>query len=193
MNLARNRWIVAVALVALLLPACAKKKPQTSPDLGASTVSQPASPTVDVQPRNQGEPVDKTPDPLAGDLARVNDYLAANGLLGDIYFDFDRSDLRDDARARLAKNADWLRAHPEFQLTIEGHCDERGTNDYNLALGQRRAAAAKDYLVSLGVGSARLSTQSWGEERPVCRESTEACWSRNRRAHFLVTGRANIG
>jgi len=192
MNLARNRWIVALALAALLLPACAKK-PKTSPDLGASTVTTPAAPTVDVEPRSQGEPVDKTPDPLAGDLAKVNEYLAANGLLGDVYFDFDKADLKDDARARLAKNAEWLRAHPEFVVTIEGHCDERGTNDYNLALGQRRAAAAKDYLVSLGVGTARLATQSWGEERPQCTDSTESCWARNRRAHFMVSGRGNIG
>jgi peptidoglycan-associated lipoprotein len=156
-------------------------------------VTTPSSPTVDVEPRTQAEPVDKTPDPLAGDLAKVNDYLSANGLLGDVYFDFDKSDLRDDARARLARNAEWLRGHPEFEVTIEGHCDERGTNEYNLALGERRAAAAKDYLGSLGVAAARLRTLSYGEERPVCSESNESCWSRNRRAHFVVTGRTNVG
>ena len=137
--------------------------------------------------------MDATPDPLAGDIAAVNEYLAANGLLGDVYFDFDRSDLREDSRARLARNAEWLRAHPEFEVTLEGHCDERGTNEYNLALGERRAAAAKDYLTSLGVAASRLRTLSYGEERPQCAGSDESCWSRNRRAHFLVTGRTNAG
>jgi peptidoglycan-associated lipoprotein len=195
MNAARNRWILALALVlaVVVLPACGKKKAQPAPDLSATTVTTPSSPTVDVEPRSQAEPVDKTPDPLAGDLAKVNDYLAANGLLGDVYFDFDKSDLRDDARARLSKNAEWLRAHPEFEVTIEGHCDERGTNAYNLALGQRRAAAAMDYLGSLGVAGSRMRTISYGEERPVCTESNESCWSRNRRAHFVVTGRTNVG
>jgi len=143
MTFARHRWIVALALVALL-PACGPKKAKTTPDLDANTVTTPSTPTTDVEPRPQAEPVDKTPDPLAGDIAAVNDYLAANGLLGDVYFDFDKSDLREDARARLARNAEWLRAHPEFEVAIEGHCDERGTNEYNLALGERRAAAAKD-------------------------------------------------
>jgi peptidoglycan-associated lipoprotein len=177
----------------LVVSGCAKKKPQTVPDLGASTVTTPATSTEDVQPREQAEPVDKTQELLAGDLARVNEYLAANGLLGDVYFDFDKSDLRDEARSRLARNADWLKAHTEFEVTIEGHCDERGTNEYNLALGERRAAAAKDYLSSLGVGASRLRTLSYGEERPQCMDQGESCWSRNRRAHFVVTGRGNLG
>jgi len=190
MRLGRSRWIVALALIALL-PACAKKKPQTTPDLDANTVTTPAEPATDVDPRDQAEPMDATPDPLAGDIAAINEYLAANGLLGDVYFDFDRSDLREDSRARLARNAEWLRAHPEFEVTLEGHCDERGTNDYNIALGQRRAAAAREYLTSLGVAASRLRTLSYGEERPQCSSSDESCWSRNRRAHFLVTGRTD--
>jgi peptidoglycan-associated lipoprotein len=76
-----------------------------------------------------------------------------------------------------------------YQVTIEGHCDERGTNDYNLALGQRRGAAAMDYIVSLGVAGGRLASQSWGEERPQCSDSSEGCWARNRRAHFVITAR----
>jgi peptidoglycan-associated lipoprotein len=191
MTVARKHWIAALALL-LVLPACTKK-PKTSSDLDASTVTTTTSPTTDVPPRTQGEPIDKTEDPLAGDLAAVNDYLWKNGLLGDVYFEFDKSDLIEDARARLARNAEWLRSHPEFEVTIEGHCDERGTNEYNLALGERRAAAAKDYLSSLGVGAARLRTLSYGEERPQCSESSESCWSRNRRAHFVVTSRANVG
>ena len=102
--------------------------------------------------------------------------------MADIYFDFDKSDLRPESQAQLAKNADWLKANPTYKATIEGHCDERGTNEYNLALGERRANAAKDYLVSLGVDASRLETISYGEEHPVCTESTESCWQRNRRA-----------
>ena len=108
MTVARNRWIAAAALV-LLLPACAKKKPQTPSDLDASTVTTTTSPTTDVAPRTQGDPVDKTQDPLAGDLAQVNDYVWKNGLLGDVYFEFDKADLIEEARARLARNAEWLR------------------------------------------------------------------------------------
>jgi peptidoglycan-associated lipoprotein len=193
MTLARNRWLLALAVVSLVVAGCAKKKPETAPDLGASTVTTPSAPTEDVQPREQAEPVDPTQAILAGDLARVNEYLAANGLLGDVYFEFDKADLVEEARARLSRNADWLKAHPEFEVTIEGHCDERGTNEYNLALGERRAAAAKDYLGSLGVAGSRLRTLSYGEERPQCMDHGEPCWSRNRRAHFLVTGRGNVG
>jgi peptidoglycan-associated lipoprotein len=119
----------------------------------------------------------------------VNDYVARNGLLGDVYFDFDKAELTEESRTRLARNADWLRAHPEFEVRIEGHCDERGTNEYNLALGERRAAAAREYLTSLGVSARNLTTLSYGEERPQCSDSSEGCWSRNRRAHFLITGR----
>ncbi len=89
-------------------------------------------------------------------------------MIGDVFFDFDQSELRADARDRLAKNAEFLAAHPQFTVTIEGHCDERGTNEYNLALGDRRAAAARDYLQSLGVAADRLRTISYGEERPFC-------------------------
>lgn len=106
--------------------------------------------------------------------------------LQEVYFDFDRYNLRPDARETLRSNADWLRARPSARVEIEGHADERGTNEYNLALGAKRAQAAKDYLVSLGVPSGRLSTISYGEEVPVCREKTEECWQRNRRARFVI-------
>ncbi len=104
----------------------------------------------------------------------------------DIHFDFDRYDIRDEDRPILKKIADWMIEHPSVKLIIEGHCDERGTNEYNLGLGDRRASAAKQYLVSLGVSMSRLSTVSYGEERPLCTEHNEQCWWRNRRAHFVV-------
>jgi peptidoglycan-associated lipoprotein len=86
--------------------------------------------------------------------------VTRNGLLGDVYFAFDRAELSEESRSRLSRNAEWLRAHPEFEVRIEGHCDERGTNEYNLALGERRAAAARDYLISLGVSASKLTTIS---------------------------------
>jgi peptidoglycan-associated lipoprotein len=180
-------WLGTLAL-AVLLPACPKKPPQAPPPEVPPAVA-PAEPPTDVAPRPQGEVADKTPDPLAGDIVAVNEYVTRNGLLGDVYFEFDKADLSEEARTRLAKNSEWLRAHPEFQVRIEGHCDERGTNEYNLALGERRAAAAMGYITSLGASAGSLTTLSYGEERPQCTESSESCWSQNRRAHFLITGR----
>lgn len=106
--------------------------------------------------------------------------------LKDIYFEFDRYDLRADAREILKANADWLRKNPSQRVEIEGHCDERGTNEYNLALGAKRAQSAKDYLLSLGVSGERVSTISYGEEIPTCKDHAESCWSQNRRARFVV-------
>lgn len=113
----------------------------------------------------------------------------ASSPLKDIFFEFDRADLRPDARDTLRANADWLRTNPSARIEIEGHCDERGTNEYNLALGAKRAQSAKDYLVSLGIAGDRLSTISYGEEIPVCREHTESCWRQNRRARFVIIPR----
>jgi len=104
----------------------------------------------------------------------------------DIFFEFDRFDLSPDARATLADNAAWLENHPGVKMVIEGHCDERGSNEYNLALGDRRAKSALNYLVNLGVNPERLSTISYGEEKPQCTEHNEACWSKNRRDHFTM-------
>ena len=110
--------------------------------------------------------------------------------LKDIQFDFDRYDLRADARETLKANADWLKRHMSTRVEIEGHCDERGTNEYNLALGAKRSQAARDYLVALGIHADRLSMISYGEEIPVCKEHNEACWAKNRRDRFiLVPGR----
>jgi peptidoglycan-associated lipoprotein len=110
-------------------------------------------------------------------------------LLREIHFDFDRSEIRDDARPLLVHNADVLRRFDFLRVTVEGHCDERGTVEYNLALGERRARATFDYLVALGVSPDRLRTGSYGKESPLCAESTQDCWARNRRAKLRVTGR----
>jgi peptidoglycan-associated lipoprotein len=109
--------------------------------------------------------------------------------LKDIHFDFDRSDIRPGDAQILDANAAWLKSNPNNLVLIEGHCDERGTPEYNLALGERRARAALSYLVSQGVQAGRITVISYGEERPQCTEKTEACWARNRRDRFLVKAR----
>jgi len=106
----------------------------------------------------------------------------------DAYFDYDKSDIREDARAALTRNADAIKAifndFPSSIIVVEGHCDERGSAEYNLGLGDRRAQSAKDFLVQLGVPADKLRTISYGKERPVCTEGNESCWQKNRRAHF---------
>lgn len=107
------------------------------------------------------------------------------GVLKDVHFTYDSYELDRAARDVLAANAEWLKENPRARTEIEGHCDERGTIEYNLALGARRAKAVKDHLVTLGVAADRLSTISYGEELPLCRETTETCYVRNRRVHFV--------
>jgi peptidoglycan-associated lipoprotein len=104
----------------------------------------------------------------------------------DIFFEFDKSTLTPAAQDNLMKKAAWLRANANVTVTIEGHCDERGTNEYNLALGDRRADSAKAFLVDLGIAASRLTTISYGEERPLCTQKTEECWAKNRRDHFVL-------
>jgi len=178
--------VLGLALaVALGGVACGKKKKPATPAPEEVVV-----PTV--------EPVEMAPDMTLGDevpiwdqeLDAINRYAQEQGLLGDVYFDYDKYDLRPEARERLARNADFMAEHADFIFTIEGHCDERGTNEYNLALGDRRGAAARNYLSSLGVDGSRMATISYGEERPQCFDSEEACWRLNRRATFLITGRS---
>lgn len=110
----------------------------------------------------------------------------ASSPLKDVYFDFDRYDLNADARTILRGNADWLKSNPRARVEIEGHCDERGTGEYNLALGAKRAQAVREYLTSLGIDGARLSTISYGEEISMCKEQSEECWRQNRRARFVI-------
>ena len=103
----------------------------------------------------------------------------------DAYFDYDKADIRADTRAALSSTADFLKAHPSVKVTIEGHCDERGSTEYNLGLGDRRSAAVKEYLVSLGVSADRMTTVSFGKEKPFCMDHNETCWQQNRRGHFV--------
>ncbi len=178
-------WIGALSM-ALVLSAC-KSAPPPAPE--APPPPPPPAP-MEVKPEPEPMMEDKTMDPLAGDLMSAMTYAYEMGMLGDVYFDFDKYDLRPDARERLAKNAQFMRANPQFRFEIQGHCDERGTNEYNLALGDRRANAALGYLASLGVGASGYRTISYGEEKPQCTVSDESCWQLNRRAHFVITGRS---
>ena len=161
---------VALAVLAVVLAGCPSKKPK---------------------PDEFGGPGSGGPggqDLGGGSLERFKQGLggAEGGPLADVRFDYDSYDLREDARSTLQTNANWLKENADKRVEIEGHCDERGTVEYNLALGAKRAKSAKDYLVTLGIDASRLSTISYGEELPVCREQTEDCWGRNRRAHFVV-------
>jgi peptidoglycan-associated lipoprotein len=108
------------------------------------------------------------------------------GPLRDVAFDFDRYDIRPDIREILKGHAGWLKGNPQVGIKIEGHCDDRGSNEYNLALGAKRAESVKRYLIDLGISPNRLSTISYGEEIPMCKERNESCWAKNRRAHFVV-------
>lgn len=111
--------------------------------------------------------------------------VASGGQFEDVYFDYDSSTLSSSVRESIRRNADWLSRNTGTSVEIEGHCDERGTSEYNLALGARRAKAVRDALIAQGISASRLSTVSYGEELPVCRESNDSCWQRNRRGHLV--------
>jgi peptidoglycan-associated lipoprotein len=181
----RKSLLIVAAALALTLPACGKKKvaPPPPPPPVVPEAPPPAPPPP---PRAETAP---QVDEYARLKAMTADEIEKMGLLGDVYFDLDKADIRDGERATLAKNADVLKKYDFLRVTVEGHCDERGTVEYNLALGERRAKAAYDYLVSLGVPAERLKTLSYGKEVPVCTQSNEACWQKNRRAKATVTGK----
>ena len=124
------------------------------------------------------------PAPPPAAQATVDELFRTN--VKDAFFDYDQSDIRTDARDALARTAEFLRSHPEIRVVIEGHCDERGSTEYNLGLGDRRAQAVRQFLISLGVSADRMETVSLGKERPFCTSSTEDCWQQNRRGHFVM-------
>jgi peptidoglycan-associated lipoprotein len=178
--------LLTVAVVASVA-ACGKKPaPQPPPPPPVAPEAPPPAPPPAPRPEVQ---------PQVDEYARLRamsaEEIEKSGLLGEVFFDFDRSEIRDADRATITKNADALKRFDFLRVTVEGHCDERGTVEYNLALGERRARAAFDYLVSLGVPADRLKLVSYGKEVPACQASTEECWQRNRRAHFTVTGKTN--
>lgn len=175
--------LAAFAITAVIsLGACAPKKKETLPE------AAPAEAPVEEEAITTEEAIMPSPaeaERMEQEAARA-EYVSESAL-ENVYFDFDKSDLRPDARATLEKNAEWIRGNPGVKIQIEGHCDERGTEEYNLALGERRANSVKNYLVSMGIGADRLYTISYGEELPADPGHNEEAWAKNRRAHFLVT------
>jgi peptidoglycan-associated lipoprotein len=181
--------ILMMLVVLPLLYGCPKKKPATPDETLEVETTPVAPPATEVEEPEPPPMRDVEEDMIPEDLAELNAVARERGWFDDVFFDFDKFDLRPEAREQLAANAGWMKEHAELLFTIEGHCDERGTNEYNIALGQRRASVAKEYIVSLGVEDSRLRTISYGEERPFCTQSSEGCWQSNRRAHFVATGR----
>jgi peptidoglycan-associated lipoprotein len=172
-------------LSAVITVSCARE-PKTAgraapPPTGAasSAIGSAQSPTPESPEVQTPHPENVAPRPEAREFA-------PSPRLHDIHFDFDKYAIRPQDTQVLAADIDWFQSNPGYLILIEGHCDERGTNEYNLALGDHRAKAAANYLVAHGVQPTRITTISYGEERPLCVERTEGCWLRNRRAHFLV-------
>lgn len=187
-----SRACLAMGLAALLTAAaCGKPKPETAP--APPPPPPPASdPTPPPPPPPPPPPTAPAPTPLTEDevFARKSlEELNAEQPLADVFFNYDSADLSETARAALQKNSAWLKRWSTIKATVEGHADTRGTNEYNLALGERRAAAVRDYLNGLGLTGDRIAIVSKGEEQQVCAELTEACWSRNRRGRFIITGK----
>jgi peptidoglycan-associated lipoprotein len=186
--------IAAVAVMAVAGAACSKKvaaaKPPAPPVPTAPAANSPVSQPAAVNRPAATSPVASEPAPRYPDAAtraRIDELLAR---ISDAYFDYNKSVLREDALKTLQADSTELRnilaQYPDYKLQIEGYCDERGSAEYNLALGDRRAEAAKDYLVQVGIPSGQLSTVSFGKERQVCQEHDEVCWQKNRRIHIIA-------
>jgi peptidoglycan-associated lipoprotein len=174
--------LLVTAGLALSVACSAKPKAAAAPEMMAAAVSPP--PVAVPAPAATVDVVPPVPAPLNVSAEELN----REGHVKDAFFDFDRYDIRPDQRDALTKDAEWLRQNPRVRIVIEGHCDERGTSEYNMALGQQRAEAAKEYLVQLGVAPTRIQIVSYGRERPFATGHDERAWARNRRDHLLVTG-----
>ncbi|HUF25143.1 MAG TPA: OmpA family protein [Vicinamibacterales bacterium] len=182
----------AAALAAgIIAGGCAKKTPVPAPPPPPPVVQEappPAPPPAPAPPAVAPEPP-RVPTEDEIFASKTLEALNQEQPLAHVAYDYDSYALTDAARAALDGNAAWLRRWSSTRITIEGHADSRGTNEYNLALGDRRAAAARDYLVSLGIAADRLAAISKGEEQPFCSEETESCWAQNRRGYFVITGK----
>jgi len=186
----RMACYIYVSIVGLTLAACAPSA-TTKPDTASSPASAAARNLGADQRAGEGQRAGAgESDASSSSLSQLQQgkppVTPASSPLKDVFFDFDRYDLSGDARTILRANAEWLKSNPAARVEIEGHCDDRGTNEYNLALGAKRAQSAREYLTTLGIAAARLSTISYGEEIPVCKEQGESCWKQNRRARFVI-------
>ncbi|OGL25420.1 MAG: peptidoglycan-associated lipoprotein [Candidatus Rokubacteria bacterium RIFCSPLOWO2_12_FULL_73_47] len=195
---AANIVVMSLLLFGVVLAGCAKRPATTQASAPAPTAPPPAA-TTPAQPSappapSMAAPTRPAPAPAPAaaptTTARPSPKeFTAIADLKDIHFDFDKYDIRPGDAKVLDANAAWLKSHGDYLVLVEGHCDERGTNEYNLALGERRAKSTMNYLVSQGVQASRITIISYGEERPQCAEKNEGCWSKNRRSHFLVKPR----
>ena len=168
--MARYKWLILILALLLILPACAKKEV-------VPIQEEPVEEVVSPPPLEDIEEPEEEPIEVEEEKPIV---------LEDIFFDFDKFNIRDEYKGKLASNADVLLAHPEIEFLVEGHCDERGTNEYNLALGEKRAKSVLDYYIAYGVDAKRLSMISYGEERHFDRSNNEEAWAKNRRAHMII-------
>lgn len=177
----RKPAVLLICLILLFSVACSKKDSDIPLPVEAPEVPKIEKPAEEVKPTPPPTPeVVEEPNPL-------DDFVIEDNPMDDVYFEFDQSDLTDATKASLNRYAEVLKTYEGLKVLIEGHCDERGTEDYNLALGERRATRVREYLISLGVGSQYLKTISYGETRPKVAESHEEAWGQNRRAHFLLS------
>jgi peptidoglycan-associated lipoprotein len=188
----RYSWLTTMILLAVFVVACGPKKVPPPPPPPPEPPAAPAPPPPPPPPPAPKPTPPPPPAPLTEDelfARKTLDQLNGEMPLGDVTFDYDQSAVRDDQRGILQKNADWMRRWTTTRVSVEGHADARGTNEYNLALGDRRATAVKAYMVSLGIAADRLVVVSKGEDAPVCTEMTEACYDRNRRGHFVIVAK----
>ena len=188
-----NRGVRVTGVIALVVTigvsACGKKPPAAAPPPPPPTAA-PAPTTPTPPPPPPAKPAETAPRPLTEEeifAKKTTEELSKE--LGTVFFDLDSAQLNDAARPVLQKNSEWLKRWTSTRIMIEGHADSRGTAEYNLALGERRAVAVRDYLVNLGVPANRVQIVSKGKESPFCAEETEACWQQNRRGHFIVTAK----
>ncbi|HEX9081865.1 MAG TPA: peptidoglycan-associated lipoprotein Pal [Holophagaceae bacterium] len=186
----RTSRIIPIATLALLMGTVACKKPAPAPtgpsqaelDAAKKAADEEAAKKAAAEEAARKAAAEEAAKKAAAEEAAFK--AAAEKALVNIHFDFDKSDIKEGDRNILQGIADFMKAYPQAKVEIQGHCDERGTNEYNLALGNRRADAALAYLKTLGVDEGRMSTISFGKEKPLCTESNEACWSKNRRDEF---------
>jgi peptidoglycan-associated lipoprotein len=199
MNKTVKAFALSLVIVSLaLVPACRSKKtvepvthPATAAEMPAPTVEPPPppAPTTVAPPKDFVQEPTVKEETLPSDIEELNRVAQQRGLIADAFFNYDESTLSAEAQSALQTSASWLKKNPQYNLLIEGHCDERGTEQYNLALGDRRANQAKEYLVTLGVDAGRIRTVSYGEERPFDPGHDESAWAKNRRDHLVLVGK----
>ena len=184
--------LMSLLLAGLMITGCAKRPATTAASAAtpapAAPAPAPAPPASAPSGAAAAAPAAAAAAPAQAPRPSPKEFMAV-AALKEVYFDFDKYDIRPEDAKTLDANAAWLKSNGDNLVLIEGHCDERGTNEYNLALGERRAKSTMNYLVSQGIQANRITIISYGEERPVCTEKTEACWAKNRRANFLVKPR----